>query len=77
MRIEDIAQTVAAEWQMGFDGIELDFALEVARRAAAAEREECAIIGARTMESMGSKAGGKIFADGQVIADAIRARSNK
>lgn len=42
MSIEEIAQAVAAEWQMGFDGIELDFALEVARRAVAAEREVCA-----------------------------------
>lgn len=77
MSIEKIAQTVAAELKMEFNGVCLDFALEVARRAAAAEREECAIIGARTMEDLGSKAGGKIFADGQVIADAIRARSNK
>lgn len=41
---------------------------------AAAERDECAILGAKTMEDMGRKVGGVIFADGQVIADAIRAR---
>ena len=53
-----------------------EFALEVTRRAVADEREACAIIGARAMEAQGIKAGGKIWADGQVIADAIRARSN-
>lgn len=51
-----------------------DTALCQAIRAAKEEmRERAAIAGARIMEEMGIRAGGKIFADGQVIADAIRA----
>lgn len=42
MDIETIAGQVAAEYQMVFAGVEFDFALEVARRAVAAEREACA-----------------------------------
>lgn len=77
--LERIADEIQDEWQMGGLGkgtMYCDFAVEVAKRAVAIEREACAILGARTMEDMGRKAGGKIFADGQVIADAIRARSN-
>lgn len=73
MSIEEIAQTVAAEWQMGFDGIELDFALEVARRAAAAEREACA----KVCEQQGRMAGEAMTfytATGQ-CAQAIRDRA--
>jgi hypothetical protein len=35
--------------------------------------EECAVVGARNEEDRGARKGGVIFADGQCIADAIRA----
>lgn len=54
----------------------IDRLVIVIKEAISNEREACAIVGAKTMEDMGRKAGGKMFADGQVIADAIRARSN-
>ena len=43
MTTEEIALQVAKEWQMAFGGVELDFALEVAKRAVESEREACAV----------------------------------
>lgn len=73
MNIEQIAEQVARDFKMGFDGIELDFALEVAKRAVEAEREACAVIaetpvsGEQDDITMGAK---------DRVAAAIRARSN-
>lgn len=41
MTTEEIALQVSKEWQMSFAGVELDFALEVAKRAVEAEHEAC------------------------------------
>lgn len=73
MRIEEIARAVAAEWQMSFDGIELDFALEVAKRAVEAEREACAKVCDYISDGYDSRLEGR---SGIEAAQAIRARPN-
>lgn len=65
MDIETIAVAVSAEWQIGFGGIEWDFALEVAKRAASAEREACAVLCERSDRYRG-----------EYFAAKIRERSN-
>jgi len=50
MNIEAIAIKVAVEWQMSFAGVELDFALEVAKRAVAEERDGCKTVCERVMK---------------------------
>ena len=53
MNIEQIAEQVARDFKMGFDGVELDFALEVAKRAVVAEREACAKLAEASAATMG------------------------
>ncbi|HET6890516.1 MAG TPA: hypothetical protein VFH31_05390 [Pyrinomonadaceae bacterium] len=73
MSIEKIARAVAAEWQMSFDGIELDFALEVAKRAVEAEREACAKE-CEAEAALWRKE--QDVSDFRLCAERIRARSN-
>ena len=73
--IEEIALQVAKEWQMSFDGIELDFALEVAKRAVAAERDACANLCAAFAGELDND-GGPAPSRVRNCAAFIRARSN-
>lgn len=68
MTIEKIALQVAKEWQMSFGGVEFDFALEVAKRAVEAKRDELA-------KYFDTEHGGSVLA-GDEISHIIRMRSN-
>ena len=74
----EIALQVAKEWQMAFGGVELDFALEVAKRAVESEREACAVLCSEVGQQPSSlwHEHGCWTHAAQVCAESIALRSN-
>ncbi len=78
MTTEEIALQVAKKWQMAFGGVELDFALEVAKRAVESEREACAVLCSEVGQQPSSlwHEHGCWTHAAQVCAESIALRSN-